>query len=67
MIKEKYVDLDKDAVRRLLLRKITEQWMSDNPKLVEDIERLTSEFVMFNSKWGTKLNPVDLLNNNNND
>lgn len=46
-------------VKEFLLKKMTEQWMNDNPDLINDIHNLVSEFMLFNMKWGTRLNPTD--------
>lgn len=53
---------EKEAIKELLLKKITQQWMNDNPALLQDIYDLSAEIVGFNAKWGTKLDTKGLFN-----
>jgi hypothetical protein len=46
--------------KQWLMQKMMERWVADNPEMMEDIEKLTTEVVLFNTKWGTKLQAEDL-------
>lgn len=50
-------------MKEFLLKKMTEHWMQDNKGLMEDIQKLSSEIVFFNMKWGTRFNAKDILTN----
>jgi len=51
--------MNKEKVQKHLLQKMMDAWIADNPDLLEDIQRLAGEIVLFNSKWGTKLKSSD--------
>jgi hypothetical protein len=44
-----------------IMKKITDKWFEDNPDLVKDIQELSDKVVMFNVKWGTKLEAKDVI------
>lgn len=39
-----------------IANKMYKQWIEENPGLEEDILKLSSEIIMFNVKWGAKIN-----------
>lgn len=59
--KGEFMKATKENVQEYIMKKITEQWFKDNPELVKDIQNLSAEFVLFNFKYGTRLNAKDLL------
>ena len=56
--------MDKEKIKQKILQKMTEQWLNDNSGLVEDINKLSTEIMAFNAKWGAKLNAKDFLEAN---
>ena len=53
-------------VKQVLIDAMVRHWQEDNPKLVEDIAELCTAIGMFNLKWGTRLNPTEILEELNN-
>ena len=51
----------KQITKEDIMKKIMDKWFEDNNGLMEDISRLSAEINMFNIKWGTKLKPVDFI------
>lgn len=52
---------DQQKAAELIVKKITDKWLEDNPQLVSDIYQLASKICLFNLKWGTELDAKDLI------
>jgi hypothetical protein len=53
-------NMKKEAVQ-LIVNKLFESWVKENPELLNDINKLSTEILSFNIKWGTKLTISDLI------
>lgn len=62
MTKVKIIPHDKkDKVKAKILQAIMDDWIKDNPQMLDDIMELSMVVVSFNAKWGTKLTAEKII------
>ena len=50
-----------NEIKQKIIQKMTDNMLEANPGMAEDISNLVSMIVLFNLKYGTKLEPKDIL------
>jgi len=50
-----------NEIKQKIIQKMTDNMLEANPGMAEDISKLVSMIVLFNLKYGTKLEPKDIL------
>ncbi len=53
----------KEKVMQRIIQKMHDDFVKENPQFEKDVADLTVAVVMFNTKWGTNIEPKDLLDN----